>query len=103
MVTQLGVCLLEMLAVPSLTSCLAHIFVETLLPLLLIYCNDTKFSDRQVVWANSEDPDQTAPTAPRGAVFSGSSLCIIWRYHTIVVFCLNFRVFTVKVGGCPKI
>ena len=42
------------------------------------YCNDPKFSDRQVwansvdpdqtapLWANSVDPDQTAP--PRGAV-----------------------------------
>ena len=28
------------------------------------YCNDPKFSDR-LVWANSADPDQTAP---RGAV-----------------------------------
>ena len=60
-----------MQAVPSLTSCLAHIFVETLLPPLLIYCNDTKFLDRQVAWANSVDPVQTAP---RGAVLSGSSL-----------------------------
>ena len=24
------------------------------------YCNDPKFSDRQA-WANSADPDQTAP------------------------------------------
>ena len=33
------------------------------------YNNDPKFSDRQV-WANSADPDQTAPlqTAPRRAV-----------------------------------
>ena len=29
-----------------------------------VLCNDEKFSDRQV-WANSADPDQTAP---RGAV-----------------------------------
>ena len=29
-----------------------------------VYCNFPKFSDRQV-WANSADPDQTAP---RGAV-----------------------------------
>ena len=33
-------------------------------PDFLIYCNDHKFSDRQV-WANSADPDQAAP---RGAV-----------------------------------
>ena len=42
--------------------------------------NDPKFSDKQV-WANSADPD---PTAPRGAVGSGSSLFAIpfesfWR------------------------
>ena len=37
------------------------------------------FSDRQV-WANSADPDQTAPTdqtVPRGAVRSGSTLFAI--------------------------
>ena len=34
------------------------------------YHNDPMFSDR-LVWANSADPDQTAP---RGAVLSGSSL-----------------------------
>ena len=34
------------------------------------YRNDPKFSGR-LVWANSADPDQTAP---RGAVWSGSSL-----------------------------
>ena len=37
------------------------------------YPNDPKFSDRQVC-ANSADPDQTAP---RGAVWSGSSLFAI--------------------------
>ena len=46
--------------------------------LSLLYRNDPKFSDRQVS-ANSSDPDQTAPlqTAPRGAVWSGSSLFAI--------------------------
>ena len=34
------------------------------------YRNDPKFSDRYA-WANSADPDQTAP---RGAVWSGSAL-----------------------------
>ena len=34
------------------------------------YRNDPKFSDTQA-WANSADPDQTAP---RGAVWSGSTL-----------------------------
>ena len=28
----------------------------------VVYCNDPKFSDRQV-WTNSADPDQTAPRA----------------------------------------
>ena len=37
------------------------------------YRNDPKFSDGQV-WANSADPDQTAP---RGAVWSGSTLFAI--------------------------
>ena len=37
------------------------------------YSNFPKFSDRQV-WANSADPDQTAP---RGAVWSGSTLFAI--------------------------
>ena len=39
--------------------------------------NDPKFSDREV-WANSADPDQTAP---RGAVWSGSSLFAIPFSH----------------------
>ena len=33
------------------------------------YCNDPKFLERQV-WANSADPDQTAP---RGAAWLGST------------------------------
>ena len=37
------------------------------------YRNVPKFSDRQV-WTNSADPDQTAP---RGAVWSGSTLFAI--------------------------
>ena len=37
------------------------------------YRNDPKFSDKQV-WANSADPDQTAPRGIVGAVWSGSSL-----------------------------
>ena len=39
----------------------------------IAYHNDPKFSDRYA-WANSEDPDQTAP---RGAVWSGSTLFAI--------------------------
>ena len=37
------------------------------------YRNDHKFSDRYA-WENSADPDQTAP---RGAVWSGSTLFAI--------------------------
>ena len=37
------------------------------------YRNDPKFLDRQA-WANSADPDQIAP---RGAVWSGSTLFAI--------------------------
>ena len=38
------------------------------------YCHDPKFSDRYA-WANSADPDQTAPRG--GAVWSGSTLFAI--------------------------
>ena len=38
-----------------------------------VYRNDPKFSDRYA-WANGADPDQTAP---RGAVWSGSTLFAI--------------------------
>ena len=38
-----------------------------------MYPNDPKFSDRYA-WVNSADPDQTAP---RGAVWSGSTLFAI--------------------------
>ena len=41
--------------------------------LTYVYRNNPKFLDRQV-WANSVDPDQTAP---RGAVSSGSALLAI--------------------------
>ena len=40
---------------------------------MYMYRNDPKFSDRYA-WANSADPDQNAP---RGAVWSGSTLFAI--------------------------
>ena len=51
--------------------------------LVIQYCNVPKFSDRQV-WANSADPDQTAP---RGAVWSESTLFgipspIFWMHYS---------------------
>ena len=36
------------------------LFIPLKLSFGLNYCNDLKFSDREV-WANSADPDQTAP------------------------------------------
>ena len=39
-----------------------------------IYRNDPKFSDRYA-WANSADPDQTAP---RGVCLS---VCIVWTHY----------------------
>ena len=49
-----------------------EIKIKTFIP-LQEYRNDPKFLDRQV-WANSADPDQTAPT---GEVWSGSTLFAI--------------------------
>ena len=52
---------------------LAHTSVSSYWWVTDTYRNDPKFSDRQA-WANSVDPDQTAP---RGAVGSGSTLFAI--------------------------
>ena len=50
-----------------------NILVSILSKSKIDYCNDPKFLDRYR-WANSADPDQTAP---RGAIWSGSSLFAI--------------------------
>ena len=50
-----------------------NIWLTTNRTIINYYCMVPKFSDRQV-WANSIDPDQTAP---RGAVWSGSTLFAI--------------------------
>ena len=42
-------------------------------PIFEVYRNNLKYWDRQV-WANSADPDQTAP---QGAVWSVSTLFVI--------------------------
>ena len=70
----------------------------------------TKFSDRYA-WANSADPDQTAP---RGAVWSGStprssliwvytvchSICIVWTHYSMVEpHSSTFRAITTKFLG----
>ena len=54
------------------------VLVVNLIPnCFALYLNGPKFSDRQA-FANSVDPDQTAPRgAPRGAVRSGSTLFVI--------------------------
>ena len=52
-------------------------WIEQFLGYKIIIRNDLKFSDRQV-WANSADPHQTAP---RGAVWSGSSLFAFALHH----------------------
>ena len=51
---------------------------------LVTYRNDPQFSGRQI-WANSADPDQTAP---RGAVWSGS---FADPDQTAPVHCLPFH------------
>ena len=75
-----------------------------------MYRNDPKFSDGQA-WANSVDPDQTAPrgdpdqTAPLGAVWSGSTLlpfCLHLLealFNVTAHFCLDFRVITAMYSG----
>ena len=44
----------------------------------LYSCNNLKYSDRQV-WANSVDPDQTAPGTVR------QSVCIFWMHYSMVL------------------
>ena len=62
------------------------------------YHNVPKFLDRQIL-ANSADPDQTAP---RGAVWSGSTLFAIPSAYSLCIFskekpsCSTFRVNTIN-------
>ena len=66
------------------------------------YRNDPKFLDRSA-WANSADPDQTAPRG--GAVWSGSALfaisvCIVWTHYSMEEpHSSNFRVITTYFWG----
>ena len=64
---------------------------------IINYSNDPKFSDRYA-WTNSADPDQTAP---RGAVWSGSTLFAIASFGLIMVapHSSNFRVITTIFWG----
>ena len=64
----------------------------------LQYRNVPKFSDRQV-WANSADPDQTAPLLIRVYTVC-HSIHIFWtHYCTVKPLCLNFRVITANFSG----
>ena len=59
------------------------------------YRNVPKFSDRQV-WANSADPDQTAPSLIRVYTVC-NSLCIFWmHYPKETPSCSTFRVITIN-------
>ena len=67
------------------------------------YRNDPKFSDRYA-WANSADPDQTAP---RGAVWSGSTLFAIlsalfglitlWKSHIVQIRVITTNFLGVRI------
>ena len=51
-----------------------------------------KFSNRQA-WANSVDPDQTAPD--QGLYTVCNSVCIFWSHYSIVEpQCSNFKIIT---------
>ena len=51
---------------------------------LRYYRNDPKFSDRYA-WANSADPDQTAPRSSLIRVYTVChSVCIVWTHYSMV-------------------
>ena len=63
------------------------------------YHNDPKYLDRQI-WANSADPDQTAPRRVSSSLIRVytvcHSLCIIWmHYSKLKPPCLTFRMIKV--------
>ena len=76
------------------------ILIELLLPGNQKYLNFPKFSDRQV-WANSADPDQTAPKGSLIRVYTVcNSLCIFWmHYSKETPSCSTFRVITTNFWG----
>ena len=64
-----------------------------------IYCYDPKFSDRYA-WANSADPDQTAPSSVIRVYTVCRSVCIVWTHYSMVEpHSSNFRVITTKCLG----
>ena len=61
--------------------------------------NDPQFSDRKV-WANSVNPDQTAPSLIMVYTVC-NSVCIFWTHYSVVEpHCSNFRIITAM---CPNI
>ena len=63
------------------------------------YRNVSKFSDRQV-WANSADPDQTAPSSLIRVYTVCNSGCVFWmHYSKEKSSCSTFRVITANVLG----
>ena len=57
------------------------------------YRNGPKFSDRYA-WANSEDPDQTAPSLITVYIVC-HSVCIFWTHTSMAEpHCSNLRIIT---------
>ena len=72
---------------------LQHFSVSKFLGILQ-YCNDPKFSDRQV-WTNSADPDQTAPRSSLIRVYTAcQSVCIFWTHSVVKWYYSNFGIIT---------
>ena len=76
-------------------------FIQKVVPdaenFVSIYRNVPKFSDRQV-WANSADPDQTAPLIRIYTVCH--SVSIVWTHYSMVEpHSSNFRVITTSFLG----
>ena len=74
----------------------------------ITYCDVPKFSDRQV-WANSLDPDQTAPRGNGIEEQSDQGLhCLPFCLHLLEALfytkatLFDFRVITAKIFWCPN-
>ena len=65
----------------------------------MMYRNDPKFSDGYA-WANSADPDQTAPSSLIRVYTVGHSVCIVWTHYSMVdPHSSNFRVIITNFLG----
>ena len=77
-----------------------HKIIQKLMSCQVHYSNDYKFSDRYA-WANSADPDQTAPLI-RVYTFR-HSVCMVWTHYSMVIpHSSNFSDYN-KFFGCPNI